>query len=220
MTPSISFLSVVAVTLVTTFSHAQTVRGDAKAAEAKVAMCIGCHGIPGYQSSFPEVYRVPMLGGQVAGFIAAALTAYQTGDRRHPTMRAVAQSLTAQDIADLAAYYTAQAPTGPALAEKPATEPDARVRDLLDKGACASCHGANFSRPVDPSFPKLAGQPADYLYAALKAYKVGKQAMWGRAHPVMGAVVMPFTHAELKEMATYLASLDSELKTVPQSRFR
>ena len=51
-------------------------------------MCIGCHSIPGYQASFPEVYKVPMIAGQSAKYIVAALNAYKKGERKHPTMRA------------------------------------------------------------------------------------------------------------------------------------
>jgi cytochrome c553 len=45
------------------------------------------------------------------------------------------------------------------------------VAELLKKGACVSCHGDNFAKPIDPSYPKIAGQYADYLFVALKAYK-------------------------------------------------
>ena len=83
----------------------QAVKGDAKAAEKKIAMCIGCHAIEGYRSSYPMVYSVPMINGQTAKYIENALNAYRSGDRNHPTMKAVAGSLTDQDIADLAAYY-------------------------------------------------------------------------------------------------------------------
>lgn len=81
--------------------------GDAKAAESKLSMCVGCHGIPGYKTAFPEVYPVPKLGGQHADYIFQALKAYQTGERSHPSMQAIAESLSDQDMADLAAYYGA-----------------------------------------------------------------------------------------------------------------
>ena len=72
-------------------------------------MCIGCHNIPGYQASFPEVYKVPKIAGQNAKYIVAALTAYRKGDRKHPTMRGDRrQSLSDQDMADIAAYYEAR----------------------------------------------------------------------------------------------------------------
>ena len=82
--------------------------GDAKRGESKNAMCIGCHGISGYRTAFPEVYRVPKIGGQHAEYIVAALKAYQEGARNHPSMKGVAASLTEQDMLDLAAYYSKQ----------------------------------------------------------------------------------------------------------------
>jgi cytochrome c553 len=98
------------VSCVTVASLAQEIKGDAKAGETKNAMCIGCHGIKGYQASFPEVYKVPMISGQGAKYITAALNEYKKGERKHPTMRAIADSLTDQDIADLAAHYSAASP--------------------------------------------------------------------------------------------------------------
>lgn len=77
----------------------------ASTAEAPVSMCIGCHAIPGYQASFPQVYRVPKIGGQSQQYIASALKAYRQGDRNHPTMIGVAKGLTDDQIASVAAYY-------------------------------------------------------------------------------------------------------------------
>lgn len=79
--------------------------GNAAAGAEKNSMCAGCHGIPGYKTAFPEVYAVPKLGGQHAGYIVKALQAYKSGQRTHPSMRAVAATLSDQDMADLAAYY-------------------------------------------------------------------------------------------------------------------
>lgn len=90
------------------FAAAADIIGNAKAAPAKVEMCIGCHGIAGYKATFPEVFPVPMIGGQSAKYIENALKAYQKGDRKHPTMKGIATSLSEQDIADVAAYYAQQ----------------------------------------------------------------------------------------------------------------
>jgi cytochrome c553 len=79
--------------------------GDPAAGKNKTTMCTGCHGIPGFRAAYPETYHVPKLGGQNAGYIVAALKAYKAGERNHPTMKAIASSLTEQDMADLAAYY-------------------------------------------------------------------------------------------------------------------
>ncbi len=79
--------------------------GDAAAGHIKNHSCTGCHGIPGWRTAFPEVYKVPLLGGQHAAYIIAALKAYKSGERPHPTMQAIAASMSEQDMADLAAYY-------------------------------------------------------------------------------------------------------------------
>jgi cytochrome c553 len=88
---------------------AQAADGNAEAGKKKTQMCAGCHGIDGFRTAFPEVYSVPRLGGQSANYIVAALKAYKSGDRVHPSMRAIAGSLSDQDMADLAAYYTSAA---------------------------------------------------------------------------------------------------------------
>lgn len=188
--------------------------------EAKVAMCIGCHGIPGYQSSFPEVHKVPMISGQNAKYIASALAAYKTGGRKHPTMRGIAEGLSDQDITAIAAWYEGHGKGVAPAADKPAREPGPQVAALLQKAACASCHGANFSRPIDPSYPKIAGQHGDYLYVALRAYKTPNNANVGRNNGVMGPIVSQFSNAELKALASYMGSLQGELLVKPESRFR
>ena len=88
--------------------HAQGVTGDVAAGQKKAEMCIGCHGIPGYQNSFPEIHKVPMISGQSDKYIVSALNAYKKGDRKHPTMRGIAASLSEQDMADLGAFYASQ----------------------------------------------------------------------------------------------------------------
>jgi cytochrome c553 len=204
----------------TAFSaHAQEVKGDAQAGATKNAMCIGCHGILGYQASFPEIYKVPMISGQNGKYIAAALNAYKKGERKHPTMRGIAESLSDQDIADLAAYYEANGKTEGAAAAK-AAEPSAKAAELLNKGGCVACHGADFNKPIDPSYPKLAGQQADYLFVELKAYKDEGHSTWGRSNAIMGGIAKQFSNAELKEIANYVHSLPGDVKTVPQKRFR
>lgn len=99
-------LLAVAAVCISPFAFA--VEGNAEAAKDKVAMCIGCHGIPGYQTVFLKTYKVPMIGGQYPEYIVAALQAYKTGDRSHPSMKGIAASLSEQDMADIAAYYAGQ----------------------------------------------------------------------------------------------------------------
>ncbi len=200
-------------------SVAQTLEGNAANGQQKVAQCIGCHGLGGYQASFPEVYRVPKIAGQGAGYIASALTAYQKGERRHPTMRGATSNLNEQDIADVAAYYAALGSTS-VPTDKNTGRASAAALALIEKGGCKSCHGDNLSKSIDPSYPKIAGQYADYLFVALKSYKTEPNAVVGRGNAVMGSIVKQFSFAELKLMADYVGSLPGELKVVPQPSFR
>ena len=214
-------LSALLVASVTAFSaHAEEVKGDVKAGQKKNAMCIGCHGIVGYQASFPEIHKVPMISGQGAEYIASALNAYKKGERKHPTMRGVAQSLSDQDIADLSAYYAASGVVQGAAPLAKAAEGSAKAMELINKAACASCHGDSFSKPLDPTYPKIAGQHSDYLYVALKAYKTENNPQVGRGNAIMGGIAKQFSNAELKVLANYVGGLPSELKVVPESRFR
>jgi cytochrome c553 len=80
-------------------------KGDAAAAKGKNSICIGCHGVTGYRTAFPDVYQVPKIGGQSPAYIVKALEAYKSGERSHPSMQGIARSLSAQDMADFAAYY-------------------------------------------------------------------------------------------------------------------
>jgi cytochrome c553 len=194
--------------------HAQ----DAQRGSTKVQMCIGCHGIVGYQADFPQVYKVPKIAGQDAKYIASALTSYRSGDRKFPTMRSVAAALSDQDIADIAAYYSKLgAPDGPVPAALESPVPE-NLRGLV--ATCVACHGANFSNPTDGTIPRLAGQYPDYLAVALKSYKVEGNPHYGRANAVMGAMAKPLTDANIDLITAYLGSLPGELRTVPQPRFK
>ena len=91
---------------------------------------------------------------------------------------------------------------------------------LLERGGCQGCHGANLSTPIGPEYPKLAGQYADYVYNALRAYKTQNKPQIGRSNPIMGGMVAQFSDDELKELAKYIESLPSTLHTVQPARFR
>ncbi len=86
-------------------SAAPAVKGDAAAGAKKNSMCIGCHGIENYKTAFPVLYRVPKITGQNQAYFVAALQAYKSGERSHPSMQAISGSLPEQDMADLAAFY-------------------------------------------------------------------------------------------------------------------
>ena len=86
-------------------AHAQA-KGDAEAGRRLAYTCTGCHGVTGYRNAYPQ-YHVPRISGQNYEYLVAALTAYQAGTRKHPTMSAQAQSMNAQDIANIASYLAA-----------------------------------------------------------------------------------------------------------------
>jgi len=79
--------------------------GDPQKGAQKVQMCQGCHGIVGWRTAYPEVYKVPKIAGQHPAYIVAALKEYKSGSRSHPSMKAIAASLSDADMADIAAYY-------------------------------------------------------------------------------------------------------------------
>lgn len=80
--------------------------GDAAAGKQKASMCAGCHDIEGYRTAFPKVYHVPRLRGQHGEYMLKSLEGYKNGSRSHPSMDAIAVTLTAQDMKDLVAHYT------------------------------------------------------------------------------------------------------------------
>jgi len=98
-----SILLLAALALTPAVALAQT--GDAAKGRDKTAMCQGCHQIPGWRTAYPEVYTVPKIAGQHPAYLVKALQAYRSGERSHPTMKAIAATLSDQDMADLAAYY-------------------------------------------------------------------------------------------------------------------
>jgi cytochrome c553 len=103
-------LSALAFTLASTsglsLAQAPAPAGDAALGRAKaVAICSGCHGIPGTKTAYPEVYDVPKIGGQNAAYLTSALKAYRSGERYNQTMKALASSLTDAEMVNIAAYY-------------------------------------------------------------------------------------------------------------------
>ena len=200
---------------------AQEIKGNVAKGEKLADQCVGCHGIKGYHASFPEIYRVPMLFGQGEKYIVSALSAYKRGERKHPTMRGVSGTLNEQDMADLAAYYSStHTPTHVAQGSGPVPEHAEAAIELVKKGGCQACHGENFNKPVDPTYPKVAGQYADYIAVALRAYKTEGNGLVGRSNGIMGGVAKQFSNTEIRMLAEYVASLPGDLETIPQKAFK
>ncbi|MFT5534108.1 MAG: cytochrome c553 [Candidatus Paceibacteria bacterium] len=85
---------------------------------------------------------------------------------------------------------------------------------LTAKYNCAACHGADYNSPIDPTYPKLAGQHADYLKHALVAYKRGGDSINGRANAIMGGMAKPLSTQDIADIAAYLHSLPGSLVMV------
>lgn len=168
--------------------------GDAERGKELAYTCLGCHGIDGYRNAYPS-FRVPKLGGQKAAYLVAALRGYRSGEREHPTMNAQAQSMTDQDIEDIAAYLSTLAD------DTVAAGGSDNVKPLDIAQTCTACHGAN-GIAVAPNYPSLAGQHEDYLRHALTAYRDGD-----RGNAIMMPMASQLTDAQIAVLAEYYASM-------------
>lgn len=162
--------------------------------------CLGCHGIEGYKNAYP-MYSVPELRGQNAEYLVIALHGYKDGDRAHITMHSQTESLSEQDMTDVAAYLAGK-PL--AASGKPAGAVPAAAQ------LCVSCHGQD-GIAVAPIYPSLAGQHEDYLVRALNEYKHG-----GRKNPVMTGFAANLKDEDIAQIAAYFSSLSPSLATEPR----
>ena len=81
----------------------------------------------------------------------------------------------------------------------------------VEKFGCAACHGADFNSPIDPAYPKLAGQHQDYLAHALVAYRRGGGVSNGRVNAIMNGQAKPLSDKDIENISTYISSLPSTL---------
>ncbi|MEL6243646.1 MAG: c-type cytochrome [Pseudomonadota bacterium] len=154
--------------------------------------CRTCHGIDGYA----QVPIAPHIGGEPKEYLEAQLMAYRTGDRQHEMMSVVAAGLSAQQIADVAAWYASHTAI--------AMLPDGQSAEGAPQ-ACVSCHGADgISKLLDA--PNLAGESNIYLDTQLKMFKRGQ-----RQHDVMSEVAAALSDAEIREIANWYASIALEI---------
>jgi cytochrome c553 len=168
---------------------------DAKRGADLGYTCQGCHGIENYKNPFP-IYNVPKLGGQHAAYLVAALKAYASQERGHPTMHAHAATMSATDMADVATYLAGQelTPTGRAVGTAPKAS-----------HTCVACHG-NDGIGILPEYPNLNGQHEDYLVQALKAYGSGQ-----RKNAVMAGMTAALTNEDIEALARYYAAQEPAL---------
>jgi cytochrome c553 len=202
MTENMRFIAVATLFAALLIAQPALAEGDPESGKEIGYTCLGCHGIEGYRNMYPS-YRVPKLGGQKAAYLVVALTGYRNGTREHPTMAAQAQSLSDQEIEDVAAYL---ATLGAETVEAGGGEAPA-----FDKAAtCAACHGQN-GIGASPVWPTLAGQHEDYIVHALNQYRDGT-----RKDPVMAPMAAPLTDADVKQLAAYFSGLNGLQTTLPE----
>ncbi|MBT8061423.1 MAG: cytochrome c [Xanthomonadales bacterium] len=175
-------------------STSASAEGDAAAGKIKAYTCKGCHGIPGYNNTYPT-YKVPKLGGQNEAYLSSALNAYRSANRQHSTMRVQAQSLSDQDIADISAWMAS-------IERVPATTPPAAPDAISAKvQVCTGCHGAD-GLSADPTYPVLAGQHANFISHALRTYRSG-----ARQNAIMGGFSAGLTDDDIEGIAAWYASM-------------
>lgn len=181
--------------------------GDAEAGKAKTATCVACHGQTGVSIS----PAFPHLAGQVPGFVAAQLKLFQKGadgGRQNPSMDAFVVGLTEQDMLDIDAFYSAQVPAVGSIT--PEQEELALAgRPIYRAGhaefsipACMGCHGPA-GKGIAPHYPRLSGQPAEYIRTQLLAYKAGE-----RENNIMNDIAFPLSAEQIEALATYISGLN------------
>jgi cytochrome c553 len=164
-------------------------------------VCAACHG-PDGNSPAPAN---PILAGQHADYLAAQLAAYKSGARANPIMAGMSASLTPEDMRNVAAWFSRQAPKPAAAKDKALAHRGQQIwRGGIRQGnvpACAGCHGAA-GAGIPSQYPRLAGQYADLTFAWLKAFANGS-----RANPVMAGIASRMSEADMKAVSEYAAGL-------------
>ena len=163
-----------------------------KTPEELSSTCLGCHGVVSYNNIYPT-YKVPKLGNQHKDYLVAALKAYKSGERSHPTMRAHASNLSDSDIVKIAEYFSS-------IKYQEQVTNTADIEMIEEANSCVGCHGADGNSMI-PTFPKIAGQYQDYLYHALKAYKNGE-----RNNAIMNGISSTLNEKQMKKLSKYFSS--------------
>jgi len=179
---------------------------DAANGEKLSQTCLGCHGAPGLRNPGP-VYAIPMVGGQHAEYIISALKAYKDKTRSHKTMQAQAANLTDENMADIAAFFSAmEGNSRPSLV----SAVQAKKGEKLS-ASCAACHGKTGDGDQS-SFPKLAGQYESYLTQSLKDYRSGE-----RENVIMSGQAVNLSIGEIEALSAWFASQQGGL-SAPESK--
>jgi len=196
---------VAALAATSAFANPSAVKGDTKAAESIVTnVCAACHAMDGNSAAAAN----PKLAGFNAEYLNKQLVEFKSGARKNAIMAGIVANLSAQDMQNLAAYYSAQQP-------KPGTSKDqqlALIGEKIYRGgvqgagvpACASCHGPQ-GKGIPVQFPRVAGQHGDYIYTQLNAFRLGTRANDGAK--MMRTIAANMTDADMKAVSAYIQGL-------------
>jgi cytochrome c553 len=175
------------------FALAQDIVGNREAGRELAGQCRTCHGLDGYAT----IPIAPHIGGEPATYIASQLTAFRDGTREHEMMSVVAASLSDQQIADLAAWFSGHKAKATLTAD-PAAAPE----------ACAGCHGENGIALMEDA-PNLAGETVPYISTQLKAFRMGK-----RTNEIMSGVAADMSDEDIRAVAEWYAAIELEVEQV------
>ena len=164
----------------------------------KLALCAGCHG----ENGISEMANTPSLAGQPDLYFQWQLVFFRSGVRKNEIMGPIAETLTNEDVRNLAAYYAAL-PQPPAKSGDTADDLAAKGKEAAAGRRCASCHTDNYAGTKATA--RIAGQREDYLVKALHDYKSGARSGGGMA--AMADVAYPLSEEEIAALAHYLAGL-------------
>jgi cytochrome c553 len=178
--------------------------GSVEAGQAKAATCAACHGVDG-NSANPEW---PSLAGQHVSYLTRQLQAFRSGERQNVLMSPMAMILSDEDVADLAAFFSAQSIRG-GEAEPSKAALGLRVYRSGDVGrgvmACAGCHGPAGRGIPGPGYASIQGQHATYVAAQLRAYRAGERGT--DPNQMMRNVAALLSDEEIDAVASYLQGL-------------
>ena len=181
-------------------------QGSASAGQGKAAVCAACHGTDG--NSINPLW--PSLAGQHAQYVTRQINAFKAGDREDALMSSFAAPLSAQDIADLAAYFETQTamPRGAdpelvALGERMYRAGD-ETRGIP---ACIACHGPSGQGNPLAGYPVVSGQHATYIVNTLKAYAAGTRRSDTSVNQMMRDIAAKLSEEEMQSVASYMQGL-------------
>ena len=181
--------------------------GDAKAGQAKAAMCGACHGADG-NSAAPNF---PKLAGQGERYLLKQMNDIKSGNRNILEMTGLLTNMSEQDMADIAAYFASQnmsvGAADPALVK--AGEALFRGGKLAEgMPACTGCHSPNGAGNAAAGFPHLGGQHAQYIAKQLTDFRKeeGGRANDGDA-AIMRTIARKLSDEDIAALSSYIQGL-------------